>query len=130
MAELLIFRHAGRYLLSGGALTIVGYAAIIFLTSVCGANPYWANFYVYIAGVLVSYWLNAKVVFLDRPDVMSFLKFLFSFCIAYAANLFALSVSLDWMLLDHWLAQLIATGVYACVHFGLSRAYVFKWQSE
>ena len=125
----MLFRHVARYLLSGGALTLVGYAAIIFLTSVCGVDPYWANFGVYVAGVVVSYWLHARVVFRDRPEVSSFLKFLLSFCLAYAANLAALAVALDRLHLAHWLAQLIATGVYCCVHFSLSRAYVFKWKS-
>lgn len=124
----MLFRHAQRYLLSGGALTLVGYTAIIFLTSVCRADPYWANFGVYIAGVAVSYWLNAWIVFRDRLNVRSFLKFLFSFCLAYTANLVALSFTLERLHLDHWMSQLIATGVYCCLHFGLSRAYVFKWK--
>lgn len=126
---MLLVRHAGRYLLTGGMLTIIGYVSICLLTSLWGIDPYWANFDVYLAGVVVSYLLNARFVFRNRLDVISFLKFLFSFCVAYLANLFALALSLDWMLLGHWLSQLIATVVYTCVHFGLSRAYVFKWKS-
>ncbi|MBV5327767.1 MAG: GtrA family protein [Chlorobium sp.] len=124
----MFLRQAGRYLLSGGMLTVVGYAAIILLSTVFGLDPYWANFYVYVAGIIVSYWLNALIVFRNRPNVISFLKFLFSFLIAYAANIIALAVALDWMHLGHWLSQLLATVVYSCVHFGLSRTYVFKWK--
>jgi putative flippase GtrA len=126
----MLFRHAGRYLLSGGALTLGGYAAIIFLTAVCKADPYWANFGVYVAGVVVSYWLNARIVFKDSLDTKSFLKFLLSFCLAYGANLVTLAVALDHLHWPHWFSQLIATGVYCCVHFGLSRAFVFKWKPD
>ncbi len=115
--------------MSGGMLTIVGYISIILLTSEFGINPYWANFYVYLMGIFVSYYLNARMVFGDRLYALSFLKFLLSFFLAYMANLSALAFSMDYLLLGHWKSQLIATAIYACVHFTLSRAYVFEWKS-
>lgn len=127
---MLIVKHAGRYLVSGGMLTIVGYVSIILLTSDFGINPYWANFYVYLTGIFVSYYLNARIVFGDLIYALSFLKFLLSFFISYLANLFALVFSMDYLLLGHWKSQLIATAIYTCIHFVLSRAYVFEWQSK
>ncbi len=124
---MLLVKHAGRYLVSGGMLTIVGYASIILLTSGFGINPYWANFYVYLTGIFISYYLNAKIVYGDRLSIVALSKFLLSFLISYSANLFALSFSMDFLLLGHWQSQLIATAVYACIHFVLSRAYVFEW---
>lgn len=126
---MLFVKHAGHYLVSGGMLTIVGYVLIILLTSGLGINPYWANFYVYLAGVFVSYYLNAKIVFNDRIHFLSFLKFLLSFLVSYSANLLVLAFSMDFLLLGHWESQLIATLVYACIHFVLSRVYVFEWSS-
>ena len=126
----LLFLHTSRYILSGGTLTIFGYGAIILLTSIFKMNPYWANFIIYVAFLMVSYWLNARVVFHDTPDIMSFLRFLFSFFLAYTTNLIVLSITLNKMHIELWVSQLIATAAYSCVHFSLSRAYVFKWESE
>ena len=125
---MLLIKHAARYLLSGGALSIFGYASIILLTSEFGVDPYWANCFVYVSGVIVSYWLNARVVFRNELDTRSFLKFLFSFGFAYAANLLALSLTLNHLHFPHWLSQLVAMVMYSCVHFCLSRAFVFKWK--
>ena len=125
---MLLVKHAGRYLVSGGMLTIIGYVLIILLTSYFGINPYWANFCIYLTGVFVSYYLNAKIVFGDRLHSLSFLKFLLSFLISYLANLSALAFSMDFLLLEHWESQFIATVVYACIHFMLSRVYVFEWK--
>lgn len=127
---MLLIRHASRYMFFGGMLTLVGYASIVLLTHVFGISPYLANAGVYIAGILASYWLNARLVFADSIRATSFIKFLISFLIAYFANLFVLAVGLDWLHLNLWQAQFVATAVYAVVHFFLSRKFVFLGQSR
>ena len=83
---------------------------------------------VYIVGLTISYWLNARVVFRDNPDPMSFLKFIFSFCIALTVNLITLSITLNKMQFSYWISQLIAIAAYSSVHFILNRTYVFRWK--
>ncbi len=56
----------------------------------------------------------------------SFVKFLFSFVVAYLANLAFLACALKLMLLSLWISQLLSIAVHAAVHFMLSRNYVFK----
>ena len=116
----------GRYALSGGLLTVVGYCCILALTHLSGISPYSANLVVYLVGFFVSYWLNARIVFRKSPGAASFLRFVGSFALAYGANLLALSTSLEALKLGQWLAQLLATMIYVLVHFTVSRTYVFR----
>lgn len=118
--------QAGRFLLAGGALTIVGYLAILVLSLVMGVSPFAANAIVYFLGLIVSYFLNAKYVFKDSAQFASFAKFVGSFLIAYLANLFVLAIVLNRLEMPVWVSQLMATATYAAVQFGLSRSYVFQ----
>ncbi len=122
-----IIVHARRFLLTGGALTIVGYVAIVLLTTLFKLNPYIANISVYSAGVVVSYWLNAKIVFKDHLRIKSFIWFLCSFAVSYFANIATLIFSLKVLNLDVWISQLFAVMAYSSAHFLIGRTYVFQW---
>jgi putative flippase GtrA len=121
-----LYQQAWRFVVSGGFLTLFGYAAILLLTQWAGMDPYWANGLVYLIGMLVSYGLHAKVVFAGEIGIASFFKFLLIFSIAYFANVWVLFISLDWARLAHWQAQLLASAAYSLIQFSLGRIYVFR----
>jgi putative flippase GtrA len=118
--------QAMRFAITGILITAIGYVSIVGLTTTFRLNPYIANFLVYAAGLFFSYWLNARFVFRGRKQMKSFVKFLFSFVVAYLANLAFLACALKLMLLSLWISQLLSIAVHAAVHFMLSRNYVFK----
>lgn len=122
----MIFEQIKHSIYLGLSLTMFGYTSINLLTLIFNFNPYIANLFVYFIGVFISYWINAKFIFNNNIELHSLIKFIFSFLIAYLANLIALYFSLHILKLNNWFAQLISLITYSCIHFLINRQYSFR----
>lgn len=116
----------GRYLLVGGAITTIGYAAIFFCMYVIGWSPLISNIVVYGLGIAASYWANRNYTFRsDGKKVPEAMRFLVVFAFAYSANLVALALFISNGV-HPAVSQVIGGGVYVLTTFSANKLFVFK----
>ncbi|WP_266183425.1 GtrA family protein [Dyella humicola] len=126
-------RLAGRlaaFSLAGVANTLIGISAIV-LCGMLGVGAMASNVVGYAIGLVVSFTLNSRVTFHDRPrDRHTVSRFLAAFGIAFAANLGVVSLAMHHLALDHRITSLAGTPAYMVVFFVLCEIWVFKVSPE
>jgi putative flippase GtrA len=115
-----------RYVGVGAINTLVGFVVIFALTWQ-GASPWIANASGYGVGLAVGFLLSRTLVFgaggaLGRDGA----RYLMAFALAYLANLAVLRISLEWMGLSPYGAQLLAAVTYTGAMYLLCRHVVFS----
>lgn len=119
----------GRYLLVGGTITTIGYAAIFFCMYVLGWNPITSNIVVYGLGLAFSYWANRSFTFRsDGKKAPETIRFLLAFALGYSVNLVALTLFLSNGV-HPAISQVLAGGVYVLATFSVNKLFVFKGRS-
>lgn len=120
-------RRLGRFLLTGLANSVVGWA-VIFGGLWAGLGSLTANAAGYAVGLLLSFTLNRRYVFgvtgtVSRQEVA---RFLAAFGIAYGANVAVLLAGERVLGAGHPLAQVPAIAAYVLIFFLLSQRFVFR----
>lgn len=105
--------------------SIVGYA-IIFLLMFLGLNPMASNFFGYLISFTISYFTHKKFSFSTRTaSTAAYGKYALVVLIAYFSNLYILEMLISDILINEYLAQVIAGSVYIGLSFILTRRFVF-----
>lgn len=116
----------GRYLLVGGTITTIGYAAIFFCMYVLDWNPITSNMVVYGLGLAFSYWANRSYTFRsDGKKVPEAIKFLLVFAFCYSVNLVALTLFISNGV-HPAISQVLAGGLYVLATFSVNKFFVFR----
>lgn len=112
------------YNLVGIVNTFVGLGSVLALTYF-GFIAEVANFFGYVIGICLSYFLNSKFTFKAKRTALKALKFTIAMGIAYCLNLGFLSISYRIYVIDVYLAQCLAGVIYTVSGFLLCRYFVF-----
>jgi putative flippase GtrA len=113
-----------RFAASGVVNGIIGFS-LIFLLMALGVSATAANVCGYAAGLVSSFVLNRRFVFVASGELnREMLRFLAAFAVSFGANLAVLRLSIASSL-NPYLAQLVATATYVVVMFVLCDAFVF-----
>jgi putative flippase GtrA len=108
------------------ANTLIGISAIV-LCGMLGLGAMTSNVIGYGFGLVVSFTLNSRVTFRDRPrDRHTISRFVVAFGIAFAANLVIVLLATHYLALDHRITSLAGTPVYMVAFFVLCETWVFK----
>jgi putative flippase GtrA len=122
-------RLAGRlaaFSLAGVANALIGLSVIV-LCGMLGLGALTSNVIGYGFGLVVSFTLNSRVTFRDRPnDRYTISRFIVAFGIAFAANLVIVSLATHYLALDHRITSLAGTPVYTVAFFVLCESWVFR----
>ncbi|WP_213876521.1 GtrA family protein [Pseudomonas sp. dw_358] len=117
--------YLGRYVGSGAANTVVGFA-VIFIAMGAGLSPLVANMCGYAVGFVLGFVLSKKVVFRSEGAfVKESIRYLIAFIIAFLLNVFVLHLAITLVGLPPVIAQIVAAVVYTAVMYLLTRFYVF-----
>jgi len=112
-----------RYLAAGGVNTAVTYAAYLLLLRVM---PYeWAYTIVFVAGIVLAYALQSRLVFEVGAAWRTFLKFPLAYLVQYAVGRIAMHLVVERGWLSERAALLVALCLTVPLGFVLSR-YVFR----
>jgi putative flippase GtrA len=112
------------YNLVGIVNTFVGLGSVLALTYF-GFIAEVVNFFGYVIGVCLSYFLNSKFTFKAKRTALKALKFTIAMGIAYCLNFGFLSISYRIYNIDVYLAQCLAGVIYTASGFLLCRYFVF-----
>lgn len=117
-----------RFLGSGVINTLLGFG-IIFALMAGGIEPLWANITGYAAGFVIGFLLSRNFVFRRNGKFMGQgLRYLLSFTICFALNLFVLHAGLQYMAAIS--AQVLASAAYTVSMFLLARLWIYRSARE
>lgn len=74
-----------RFILAGAGNTILSWIIFALLTNVM--QYLWAYTLAYVAGIVISYFLNVQFVFRGKISIVSFLKFPLAYLVQYAMGI-------------------------------------------
>ncbi|MCC2644754.1 MAG: hypothetical protein K0R94_532 [Burkholderiales bacterium] len=115
------------FLFIGGFNTVMGLILYSFLLYL-GLHYLLASTATFIFGVLEGYILNSILVFKEKPQFKSLLRFTLVYFISLALNLFMMYVFVDMLHTDKLLAQIITCFILAGVNFYLIKMFVYSVQ--
>jgi putative flippase GtrA len=118
-----------RYFWAGGLATLADFSILLLLTEVFGINYLWSNLVAVSVGLVISYVLCVKWVFLDRRYnrvVLEFPLFVLTCIIGILLNELLLWTFVEFAKMDYLLAKVIVTGVVFVVNFGVKKIILFR----
>jgi putative flippase GtrA len=113
-----------RHLVVGFFLTFIGVLGINFMSNFLEINIYVSLTTVYFIGAILSFWLNARVVFYVKTTTRIFFKFILFFLVSLVSSLSFYQVALN-LGLHHYFAQFISVISYSVVNFLINKLYVY-----
>jgi putative flippase GtrA len=114
-----------RYLGSGVANTLLGFA-VIFTLTLTGVSALWANASGYAVGFVTGFILSKKFVFHSNGRFVSeSFRYLLAFVVAFSLNLVVLELCLHLASFPPMGAQIVATGTYTFFMYIFTRFLVF-----
>lgn len=119
-----IVRQLGRFGLVGLATNGLLFFAYLLMTQL-GLPPLLAMTLAFIAGVGLSWYLNAGITFQVRLTSASLKRMFATYFLAYLANLAGLWFAIHLLGMPHWLAQGLIIVMLAVALFFLQRSWVF-----
>jgi putative flippase GtrA len=112
----------------GALATLLQYLVLVLLVYADILNAVAASAVGYIAGALLSYWLNYHYTFRSTSDhARSMAKFAIVACAGLVLNtaiMAGLTSGLHW---HYLLSQVLATGIVLIWNFAANRAWTFSW---
>ncbi len=118
-----------RYFWAGGLATLADFAVLLLLTEFFGINYLWSNLIAVSVGLVTSYVLCVRWVFLDRRYnrvVLEFPLFVLTCIIGLLLNELLLWVFVEFGGTDYLLAKVIVTGVLFVVNFAVKKVVLFR----
>ena len=115
----------GRYLLAGGANTIIGFSLILFFLEYVKLSAHYSNGLSYSITFITSYLLHRRFTFRSNGEKRDEIpRFILIYIGAYIANYVALSLSLE--ILSQISAQGVASGVFVLTSYIGQKLFVFN----
>lgn len=119
-------KQFSRFLLVGFANTALGYAVIFGCMYLGGLTPEFSNAVGYLAGLMVSYFLNRHFTFRSaRRRSTEFVRFVIVFLTAYTTNFIVLVILVRVLGVHAAFSQVVAGVVYIGTAYLLNKRYVF-----
>ena len=118
-----------RYFWAGGLATLADFAVLLLLTEFFGINYLWSNLIAVSVGLVTSYVLCVRWVFLDRRYnrvVLEFPLFVLTCIIGLLLNELLLWVFVEFGGTDYLSAKVIVTGVLFVVNFAVKKVVLFR----
>lgn len=116
-----------RFATVGVINTFVGLAIVVVTIRVFGLNPFVANGFGFMAGIVVGYLLNRQWTFGSTRGVAATgPRYVLVFFVSYAVNVGILAILLGTRAVDPILAQAAALVGYSVVFYVLCRTLVFR----
>lgn len=115
-----------RFFLSGLFNAFIGYS-VIFLLIYLGYEHNISNFFGYLSGTIVSYFMSTLYVFEDKLSKYNMRKFIITIVLAYMLNLFVLNY-LIYISFNSYLSQILSGIVFTISNFILQKNFVYKEQ--
>jgi putative flippase GtrA len=118
-----------RYFWAGGLATLADFSVLLLLTEIFEINYLWSNLVAVSVGLVLSYVLCVKWVFLDRRYnrvVLEFPLFVLTCIIGLLLNELLLWSLVEFVGTDYLLAKVIVTGVVFVVNFGVKKVILFR----
>jgi len=109
-----------RFVVAGAVNTGLSWLAYLALLRVTG---YRVAFTIsFVLGILLSYALNARFVFRRPVEWGSFLRFPLVYLVQYLAGLLLVSLLVEWLRIEAWIAPLLVLVVTIPLTYVLTRA--------
>jgi putative flippase GtrA len=121
-----IMQQAIRFVLAGGVATLVHYSILYTLVEGAHATPLLGSSIGFIAGVIVSFFLNRRFTFTQQtPLLSSFAKYALVYAVGFVLNGFILQalIGFGWY---YFAAQAGATLIVLCWNFLGARFVAFR----
>lgn len=123
-----------KYCGVGVVNTVVGLAVILGLSHFAGWHYVAANAAGYAVGLVCSFILNRTFTFRESAAGTAagrqWMPFIVLMLAAYAVQLGALCVMVEWLRVPEAVAQVLAIGLYTGMGFVGSRLFVFRGKQE
>lgn len=116
-----------KFISVGLVNTIFGLTVIFLCMSYFKFNPLIANFIGYLLGFILGFFLNKEWTFQSKRSNMQLIfSYLIVIIFAYLINLMIVYLSINYFLIDYYLAQTIGVLSYTLISFFGFRKFVFK----
>jgi putative flippase GtrA len=114
----------GRYVMAGGANTLIGFSLIFYLMEYAGFSAYWSNGLAYGITFFTSYFLHRGVTFRSNDKKRQEIpRFVVIYIFSYLANGLALSVFIH--LQSPLVAQVSASAIFVLTSYVGQKFFVF-----
>jgi putative flippase GtrA len=121
-----VVRDFLRFAMVGALATAVHYSVLLAMTELGGANPVIATICGFFVGAVVSYVLNRRYTFANKPAFSRGLaKFLLVIGIGAVINAGIVAAFVESGI-HYMTGQVIATGIVLIWNFGAARIFVFR----
>ncbi len=108
-----------KYLLSGGFNTLVTYLMYLLLLNIMNYNM--AYSISYVAGILLSYYLNSVFVFQEKISLRKFIKYPVVYIVQYLINLVLLNILIEYAGLSTKIVPIITIVITIPITFLLTK---------
>lgn len=116
-----------RFIFFGAVNSLLSY--MIYLILLSFLNYPTAYTLAYVAGILISYYLNTKFVFKEQFDSTKALKYPLVYLVQYVLGILLLYIAVVQMNVSKWLAPLLVVLLTWPVIYFLSR-FIIKGRAE
>jgi len=117
-----------RYLLGGMGNTLVGFS-LIFGLMWMGFSSYIANIVGYSLSLVMGFVVSRLFVFNSNPEnkvTIQAVRYGLAFACCFLVNLMVLKIAIEYLEINKYFSQLIASGSYTTAMYLFSRQYIFK----
>jgi putative flippase GtrA len=119
-------RQFSKFLTVGLATAIVHYGILVVMVEACAIDPVWATTVGFLVAVLLSYLLNRRYTFGERPAFhLGLFKYYVAGSVGLALNAGVMSLLTGWGIY-YLFAQIVASGVALIWNFLAARFVVFR----
>lgn len=116
------WREFAGFGLVGAANTVATYAVYAVLLFLF---PYKVSYSLaYVSGILISYYLNSRLVFREPVSLLKFIKYPIVYVVQYLLGIAILYVAIDILGFSQWLAPLAVIVISLPITFFLSRLII------
>lgn len=114
-----------RYISVGSFNTLIGLSIIFISMHYIGLSPFISNFFGYLLGLVISYFMHKVYTFKSyHINFSNFLIYLVIFFIAYLSNLFSLYLFINFIQFDMYISQILSMSIYVLFSFFLYRRFL------
>lgn len=121
----MVVKQMLRFGLVGVASNLVIYLLYLFITT-AGIGPKTAMTVLFAIGALQTFFFNKRWTFVHSGYTkLTFVKYVFAYCIAYLLNLMAMVLFVDCWHLSHQIVQAVMIVLIALILFCLQKFWIF-----
>ncbi|MES0227247.1 GtrA family protein [Citrobacter braakii] len=114
-----------RFCIIGFVNTITTMLMIFTLMHI-GIPMFISNGLGYIAGIVISFFMNSKFTFLVGIKLTRFIKFLVTVAISYGLNILTIKYAIDFLSFNEYLSQFSGMVIYTTSCFVINKLWAMK----